>query len=198
MPNPNTTPNVVDLQHLFAKMRDEKIQIVVMEVSSHALAEHRVSGVEFDTAVFTNLTQDHLDFHGTMENYLRAKAKLFDAVSRTGRKKNKTAVVNVDDAAADEILKHCACKKISYAIEHDADFRAADVDVRADGMNFSLAQFPAPLSLHVTGVFNVYNVLAAICAATAENRPKLFCARWKILGACPDDSSAFLLTCPSR
>ena len=92
-PNPNTTPNVIDLQHIFADMRAKNIQIVVMEVSSHALAENRVAGVEFDTAVFTNLTQDHLDFHGTMENYLRAKAKLLKQICgcerrRRGRRRN--------------------------------------------------------------------------------------------------------------
>ncbi len=175
-PNPNTTPNVIDLQHVFAEMRDKKIQIVVMEVSSHALAENRVAGVEFDTAVFTNLTQDHLDFHGTMENYLRAKAKLFDAVSRKGRKPFKSAVVNVDDAASSEILKHCLCKKFSYAIKNPADIHAEDVDVRADGMELFLTAGNAELglkmfnlSLQVTGMFNVYNVLAAIGAALAEN-----------------------------
>ena len=170
-PNPNTTPNVVDLQHLFAEMRERKIQVVVMEVSSHALAENRVAGIEFDTAVFTNLTQDHLDFHGTMENYLRAKAKLFDMVSRRGRKKNKTAVINLDDAASSELLKHCLCEKISYAIEQNADLRAVDVAVRADGTKFKIrGGFGVMnLSLHVTGIFNVYNVMAAIGAAFAEN-----------------------------
>ncbi len=168
-PNPNTTPNVIDLQHVLNEMRRRKIQIVVMEVSSHALAEHRVAGVEFDTAIFTNLTQDHLDFHGTMENYLRAKAKLFDAVSRHGRKQNKTAVINADDAASEKILHHCLCKRITYGLNDSADLRGVDVDVRADGMNLSLAPCPLSLNLHVTGLFNAYNVLAAIGAATAEN-----------------------------
>ncbi|MBR4382073.1 MAG: UDP-N-acetylmuramoyl-L-alanyl-D-glutamate--2,6-diaminopimelate ligase [Selenomonadaceae bacterium] len=172
-PNPNTTPNVIDLQHIFADMRAKNVQIVVMEVSSHALAENRIAGVEFDTAIFTNLTQDHLDFHGTMENYLRAKAKLFDMVSRKGRKQNKSAVVNVDDAAGEEILRHCHCKKISYAIENPADLQAIDLNVKSDGMKLQLNSSPVPsplsLNLHVTGLFNVYNVLATIGAALAEN-----------------------------
>ena len=169
-PNPNTTPNVIDLQHVFAEMRAKNIQVVVMEVSSHALAENRVAGVEFDTAIFTNLTQDHLDFHGTMENYLQAKARLFDMVSRNGRKPNKSAVVNVDDAASAEILRHCHCDKITYAVENSADLRAADVSVRADGMKFKVrAGFGVmDLTLHLTGLFNVYNVLAACGAALAE------------------------------
>lgn len=170
-PNPNTTPNVIDLQHIFADMRAKNIQVVVMEVSSHALAENRVAGVEFDTAIFTNLTQDHLDFHGTMENYLRAKAKLFDMISRKGRKPNKSAVVNVDDAASEEILRHCHGNKITYAIENPADLHAVDLNVRADGMKFKVrADFGVmDLILHVTGLFNVYNVLATIGAALAEN-----------------------------
>lgn len=167
----NTTPNVVDLQHLLSDMRDKNIQIVVMEVSSHALAEHRVAGVEFDTAIFTNFTQDHLDFHGTMENYLRAKTKLFDAVSRRGRKQTKTAVINVDDAASSEILRHSLCEKISYGMENSADLRATGINLRADGMTFKIrGGFGSmDLALHVTGLFNVYNVLAAIGAAFAEN-----------------------------
>ncbi len=164
----NTTPNVIDLQKILADMLNEKVQVVVMEVSSHALAEHRVAGVEFDTAIFTNLTQDHLDFHGTMENYLRAKTKLFDMVSRHGRKQNKTAIVNVDDAAAEEILRHCLCKKISYGVKNSCDLQASEISLRADGMNFKIGD-AMNLSLHLTGLFNVYNVLAAVGAAQAEN-----------------------------
>lgn len=167
----NTTPNVIDLQHILADMRDKNVQVVVMEVSSHALAEHRVSGVEFDTAIFTNLTQDHLDFHLTMENYLRTKAKLFDMVSRHGRKQNKTAVINVDDAASSEILKNCLCDKITYGLESSANLRGADLEIRADGMKFKIrGGFGVMnLSLHLTGLFNVYNVLAAVGAALAED-----------------------------
>ena len=165
----NTTPNVIDLQHLLNDMRDKKIQIVIMEVSSHALAEHRVAGVEFDTVIVTNLTQDHLDYHLTIENYLRAKCKLFDMVSRRGRKQNKTAIINVDDAASTEILKHCLCKKITYGVENSADLRATDLEIKSDGMNLSLVPGPLSLSLHITGLFNVYNVLAAVGAVVAEN-----------------------------
>ncbi|MBQ6006716.1 MAG: UDP-N-acetylmuramoyl-L-alanyl-D-glutamate--2,6-diaminopimelate ligase [Selenomonadaceae bacterium] len=173
LPNPNTTPNVIDLQHLLADMRDKNIQVVVMEVSSHALAENRVAGIEFDTAIFTNLTQDHLDFHKTMENYLRAKTRLFDMVSRRGRKQNKTAVINLDDAASEEILRHCLCKKITYGVEKSVDLRATELEIKSDGMNFKIRDV-MNLSLHVTGLFNVYNILAAIGAALAENiRPDI-------------------------
>ena len=83
----NTTPDVVDLQHILHQMVQENVEYCVMEVSSHALALGRVSGVEFDTAVFTNLTQDHLDFHKTFENYLAAKCKLFEQVSAANQEK---------------------------------------------------------------------------------------------------------------
>lgn len=168
-PNPNTTPNVIDLQKILVDMRDKNIQVVVMEVSSHALAENRVAGIEFDTAIFTNLTQDHLDFHGTMANYLRAKTKLFDMVSRRGRKQNKTAVINVDDAASSEVLKHCLCNKITYGIKNPADLRGSELEIKSSGMNLILNPLSLPLTLHLTGLFNVYNVLAAVGAATAEN-----------------------------
>ena len=166
----NTTPNVIDLQHIFVKMLDKKVDYVVMEVSSHALAEHRVSGIEFDTAVFTNLTQDHLDFHKTFDNYRQAKAILFDMVSRTGRKNGKTAVINIDDESSAEMLAHSLCNKITYGINNKSDLQAVDVDVHAEGMKFKIrGDFGVmSLKLHVTGIFNVYNVLSAIGATLAE------------------------------
>ena len=169
LPAHNTTPNVIDLQKIFTEMLSRGVQYVVMEVSSHALAENRISGIEFDAAVFTNLTQDHLDFHKTMENYRAAKAKLFDIVSRTGSKPNKSAVVNVDDEAGAVMLEHARCKKITYSVKNNSDLRAENVDVRADGTSFQLGG--KTLNLHVTGIFNVYIVLAAIGAAEAENIP---------------------------
>ncbi len=174
----NTTPNVIDLQHIFLQMLNKHVDYVVMEVSSHALAENRISGIEFDTAIFTNLTQDHLDFHGTMENYLKAKCKLFDAVSRSGQKQNKNAVINADDESAETILKHTLCNKITYAIKNDSDLHAAEVDVRADGTKFKIrSKFGVMnLNLHVTGIFNVYNVLASVGATIAEKiDPEIIC-----------------------
>jgi len=166
----NTTPNVIDLQHILAEMRDKQVDFVVMEVSSHALAENRVSGIEFDTAIFTNLTQDHLDYHKTMENYKQTKAKLFDIVSRSGSKQNKTAVINLDDAASLEMLNHTSCEKITYSIEAESKLRAVDVEIAASGTKFKVrGDFgELNLNLHITGIFNVYNVLAATGAALAE------------------------------
>lgn len=168
----NTTPDVVELQHTLAIMRDKGMDYVVMEVSSHALDQDRVAGIEFDTAVFTNLTQDHLDYHKTLENYMLAKAKLFDKVSEAGVKNGKTAVVNIDDAAGNVMLEHAKCRHITYAIDKKADLRATAINVLASGANFTLnneAFGKMPLKLHITGIFNVYNVMSAVGAALAEN-----------------------------
>ena len=165
-PVKNTTPNVIDLQHTLNEMSEKKVDFVVMEVSSHALAENRIAGIEFDTVIFTNLTQDHLDYHKTMENYRDAKAKLFEIVSRAGTKPNKNAVINLDDAAGAVMLEHTLCNKITYGIESDCDLRAVDVDVKAEGTSLTVGDMN--LNLHVTGIFNVYNVLAAAGAMLAE------------------------------
>lgn len=172
LPIHNTTPDVVELQHTLAMMRDAGMDYVVMEVSSHALDQNRVAGIEFDTAVFTNLTQDHLDYHKTLENYKLAKAKLFDHVSEAGVKQGKTAVVNIDDAASTTMLEHAKCTHLTYAIEKEADLRATDILVHATGAEFVLNHESfgkMPLKLHITGIFNVYNVMSAVGAALAEH-----------------------------
>ena len=169
-PTHNTTPDVVELTNILAGMRDKGMDYVVMEVSSHALDQDRVAGIEFDTAVFTNLTQDHLDYHRTMENYRAAKAKLFAKVSEPGAKQGKTAVINVDDAAGKVMLEAAACRKISYALDHEATLRGTDVKILPRGAKVKLVgEFgEIPLALNITGIFNVYNVMAATGAALAE------------------------------
>ncbi len=157
----NTTPNVIDLQKTLADMRDKNIDYVVMEVSSHALAENRIAGIDFNVAVFTNLTQDHLDYHKTMENYCATKAKLF-ALAKDA------VVVNIDDAAGAVMLENAHCRKITYSIENESDLRAENVNVQANGTSFEISNL-FDLNLHVTGIFNVYNVLAAVGTARAIN-----------------------------
>jgi UDP-N-acetylmuramoyl-L-alanyl-D-glutamate--2,6-diaminopimelate ligase len=170
LPVKNTTPDVIDLQALFADMAAAGLSHVVMEVSSHALALGRITGSEFDTGVFTNLTRDHLDFHLTFENYLAAKAELFRMVSVPGAKPDKAAVVNADDPAASAILAACACRRLTYGVDRPADLTAAAIDVRARGASFTVRgpHGDLPLDLKITGIFNVYNVLAAVGAALAE------------------------------
>jgi UDP-N-acetylmuramoyl-L-alanyl-D-glutamate--2,6-diaminopimelate ligase len=142
-----------------------------MEVSSHALDQGRVAGIEFDTAVFTNLTQDHLDYHKTMENYARAKARLFDLVSEQGVKEGKTAILNADDAAAKTMRAHTHCPLITYGVDMPADLTARKIRLGQDGMELTIAYAGAELpavQTGITGLFNVYNVLAAAGAALAE------------------------------
>lgn len=171
LPIHNTTPDVIDLQATLRLMADRQMDYVVMEVSSHALDQKRVAGCEFDTAVFTNLTQDHLDYHKTLENYKAAKQKLFCMLTEKGAvKTGKTAIANIDDAAGMDMLSVASCKKVSYAIEKDASIKASEIDVRAGGAAFLInGEFGSmDLQLKITGIFNVYNVMAAVAAALAE------------------------------
>jgi len=171
VPTKNTTPDVIDLQSLLAEMVVSSMDYVVMEVSSHALALERVTGCEFDVGIFTNMTRDHLDFHVTFENYLAAKAKLFQSLGRIDNYKNgKTAIINIDDGAANFILHSTACRTITYGINTDADLKAEHADIKASGTQFNIVgSFEhIALQLKITGLFNVYNVLSAVGAALAE------------------------------
>lgn len=174
IPTHNTTPNIIDLQRLLARMCSEGITHVVMEVSSHALDMGRVAGCEYDTAAFSNLTQDHLDYHGTMENYCLAKAKLFDGLSAAGRKPGKKAVVNIDDPAGRIMLEHAKCGHMTYSVKDEsASLRAMDIKLTGTGASFTVkGEFgQIKLNMRITGLFNVYNVLAAVGCAVAENVP---------------------------
>lgn len=160
IPAERTTPEAHELQALFAEMAEEKLENVLMEVSSHALDLNRVEGIAFKVAVFTNLSLDHLDFHKTMENYLHAKSKLFQMA--------EIGVVNADDAAHVELLKHHTCKQIAYYSIKDsnADFYASNIHHEITGAKYEL-HFQGkiyPVSLQTPGNFSVYNSLAAIAA----------------------------------
>ncbi len=173
LPVERTTPESADLQRLLAEMAGEAVQVVVMEVSSHALALHRVEECEFDTAVFTNITQDHLDFHAGMEEYLAAKSKLFAGLGRGARKPGpKRAVVNADDPAAPRIMETSTAPVITYGLHNPAHVTARNVRVTARGVSFT-ALLPGgsavDLNLKLTGKFNVYNALAAVAAGFADN-----------------------------
>jgi len=171
IPTKNTTPDVIDLQSLLAEMVASGMDYVVMEVSSHALAQERVIGCEFDVAIFTNMTQDHLDFHINFENYLAAKTKLFEMLSAASNvKSGKTAIINTDDKASEFILSHTACKKITYGITNDTQLKAQNTDIQANGSRFDITGDFGLLNLElkITGLFNVYNVLSAVGAALAE------------------------------
>ena len=154
----NTTPFVFDLIKLYAQMADEGCDYVVMEVSSFGLVQHRIGPTHFETAVFTNLTQDHLDYHGDMENYYQAKRMLFDVCDY--------AVINTDDEYGRRLFDEITCEKDSYSCCGRGDFYADAIKLRADGTSFWLCcgEKSYQLSLLMTGTFNVANVTAAIAA----------------------------------
>lgn len=155
----HTTPGAVELQGLFKKMADAASDAAVMEVSSHALALDRTAGCEFGTAVFTNLTQDHLDFHADMEDYFQAKLRLFAGLGPEGR-----AIVNLDDPYGARVAEATRARVWTYAIDRPADLRAGDVRISLEGLRFT-AQTPAgavALRSPLVGRHNVYNILAAV------------------------------------
>ncbi len=172
----HTTPQAPELQATLRMIKDvEKIDNVVMEVSSHALEQNRVGGCQFNGAVFTNLTQDHLDYHITMDNYFEAKALLFKHLEE-----GDFAVINTDDNYSDRFLGVIpgGVRKYTYGVKRDSDVKAEDINFSLNGAEFTLLVKNEILSngsgassykvnLHMNGMFSVYNVLAAITAAIA-------------------------------
>jgi UDP-N-acetylmuramoyl-L-alanyl-D-glutamate--2,6-diaminopimelate ligase len=165
-----TTPEAIDLQRTFREMREAGDQACVMEVSSHALELHRADAIEFDCAVFTNLTQDHLDFHGTLGEYFGSKRRLFVPY---GGVPPQVAIVNVDDEwgarLAQELAEGGHGAPVTFALERDADLRATDVRSSASGSRFTCIADgrSTQVALPLPGLFNVYNALGALAAARA-------------------------------
>ena len=164
----NTTPESLILQKTFQQMVDAGVSLAVMEVSSHALDLGRVHGCEYDVAVFTNLTQDHLDYHKTMEEYKRAKSLLFAQLGNTiDQNKPKFAVLNADDPASDMYSRSTAAHVITYGIDQKADLQVKNIQMTPKGTNFDLIIDSTiyPIQMQLIGKFSVYNVLASISAA---------------------------------
>lgn len=175
-PMSGTTPEALDLQRSLHDMVQTGTTCCVMEVSSHALEQGRVKGTDFRTAVFTNLTQDHLDYHHSMEEYRSAKGLFF---ARLGNEfsaddsRRKYAVINADDASADYFKSVTAAEVITYGMGEDADVRASEIKITAQGTSFHVDTFAGStdIRLRMVGKFNVYNAMAAIAAALVENVP---------------------------
>ncbi|MEG6616424.1 UDP-N-acetylmuramoyl-L-alanyl-D-glutamate--2,6-diaminopimelate ligase [Peptococcaceae bacterium 1198_IL3148] len=161
-PATNTTPESLDLQQLFDNMVNAGVTHATMEVSSHALALNRTYGVEFDAAVFTNITQDHLDFHQNMEDYAAAKAKLFTMAP--------LAIINADDGRAQDVIAASKGTVVTYGIRRAADVGVKDVQLTAQGVSFiTTGKYGEhKLNLKLTGEFNVYNALAAFTLGVAQ------------------------------
>lgn len=164
----HTTPQAPELQATLRMIKDvEKIDNVVMEVSSHALEQNRVGGCQFNGAVLTNLTQDHLDYHITMENYFEAKALLFRGLSE-----GDFAVINADDSYSQKFLDVVpeGVKKFTYGVKKNAEVMAKDINFSLNGAEFTLClngEKEYSVNLHMNGMFSVYNVLAAVTASIA-------------------------------
>ncbi len=156
-----TTPESVDLQRLLARMVDEGVESVVMEVSSHSLALKRVAGIEFDVAAFTNFTQDHLDFHGTWNDYFEAKKKLFGMC--------KAAAINLDDEASRKMVEGKNYPIHTFGIREQSDIMAHSIEITPKGTNFrlQLGGQTLPTNLSIPGLFSVYNALTAASVANA-------------------------------
>ncbi len=164
----HTTPESLDLQRLLARMRDGGFRAVSMEVSSHALVQHRVRGIEFDAAVFTNLTQDHLDYHGTMDAYFEAKSTFFTMLAT--QKKKGRAIINADDRYGRRLMDRMGSHPlISYGQGSNCNFRASDIHYSSAGTVFRLDAKARSYLVRtpLIGLFNVYNTLAAMAAVSA-------------------------------
>ncbi len=165
LPTERTTPESYELYELFTEMVKEGVEYVIMEVSSHSLYLDRVYGIEFLVGAFTNLTQDHLDFHKTMENYKAAKGMLFDV--------SKSGCINIDDAAGMEYAQSCKCPVITYGVENDAAMRASDIKISARGVIFNV-DFEGKaykVRLGIPGKFSVYNALTALSCVVSAGIP---------------------------
>lgn len=180
--SPHTTPESRDVLALFAEGIGAGATEAVMEMSSHALDQERVWGLPVDVAIFTNLTQDHLDFHGTMERYFAAKQRLFEGV---GAPPPRVAVVNIDDPYGKRLVENIERSQLlRYGLDPQADFHAEEVRIRAGETKF-LLRTPAgsiPIESSLTGRVNVYNLMAASAAAWARGLSLEEIARAAVIG----------------
>lgn len=164
----HTTPESVDLQKVLAQMVDAGVEAVAMEVSSHGLVQGRTAMCEFDCAIFTNLTQDHLDFHGTLDDYLAAKMMLFSEYPNHSDKQF-AALVNVDDPSGAKVVNSTNGKVITYGINSPADVRGSEIEVTESAVSLVITYGGESRKVRVPigGYFNAYNGLAAVSAALA-------------------------------
>ena len=168
-----TTPDPIDLQHLLRMMADEGVEVVVMEVSAHAIDMHRLDGLTFEVGCYTNLSQDHLDYFSTMENYFQTKKQFFTS----GMVRNATC--NADEDTTPRILEDLSIPHITYGICEAADLFAREIEITENGVSFCLqlrGMHNMEIHLRMTGMFNVYNALAAAsCALILGVTPDVIC-----------------------
>jgi len=169
----NTTPDSLVLQSVFHEMVNEKVDTAIMEVSSHALVQGRVNGCDYDVAIFTNLSQDHLDYHHTMEEYRLAKSLLFSKLGNSYNENKKFAILNGDDAASKKFVVETSAHIVTYGIDSPSDFMASDIILENGGTHFTLhtPEGEKKITLKLMGRFNIYNALASVAAAYVSNIP---------------------------
>jgi UDP-N-acetylmuramoyl-L-alanyl-D-glutamate--2,6-diaminopimelate ligase len=170
-----TTPDALQVQGLLAQMATAGTEVAILEATSHGLAQHRVTAAEFDVAVVTNITHEHLDYHGTWEQYCADKGRLFGMLSASFRKPGvpKVAVLNADDASYPYLRPIPADLQLTYAIDGDADVRATDIVVKGAEMTFHIhaPQGSFPIRTLLAERYNVYNILAAVSTGLALDVP---------------------------
>lgn len=161
-----TTPGAPQVQGFLAQMVDAGLTHVVLEMTSHGLAQGRLNGVDLDVAVLTNITHEHLDYHGSWENYRAAKAIMFRMLDRSARKGDmpKVAVINADDPSFDFFAAIPADQVIGFSLESESDFQAINIVYENDATRFEVNEMP--LEIRLAGAFNIYNALAAVAAAS--------------------------------
>ena len=154
----HTTPDAISINQRLAEMRDAGCEFVFMEVSSHAIHQNRIAGLDFDVAIFSNITHDHLDYHNTFKEYINAKKKFFDNL-----KPEAFALVNIDDKNGNVMLQNTAAHKTTYSLKRLADYKAKVIEYHIDGMLMEInsLQFYSLLA----GDFNAYNILAVYATA---------------------------------
>src|SRR3990172_8275410 len=167
-PSVHTTPEAMEFQGLLREMADNQCEFVVTEVSSHALALKRVHGTGFSTALFTNLTQDHLDFHAGMEDYFQAKALLFSGLTPRDR-----AIINSDDPYGRRLAGMAKGPLYTYGIDRESDIHAKDIHFSMDGLGFDVMTPAGRILIRsgLVGIYNVYNILGAIGAGLSYDIP---------------------------
>lgn len=173
---PNTTPEALYIQHFFSDMVDQGAETVVLETSSHGLAQYRVESCNYDIGVITNITRDHLDFHETLEAYRSAKAHLLDLVasSESGKQQRKVAVINADDNNYHYLVTYTKVDKIRFGINNPSDVRAENIvcePVKSEFM-LCLPEKQIPIKLLLPGLHNIYNCLAAVAVSLALSLPE--------------------------
>lgn len=174
IPAPMTTPESYDIQRMLREMSESGVTHVIMEVSSHALDLRRVDDCHFDVGVFTNFTQDHLDYHADLDEYRHCKEHFFMAIIPAGNKQRRTAILNLDDPVGEKLWQTVNYTKMGYATQRQTSFWAGDITSSLKGVEATIHTPRGSMKIHspLVGEFNIYNIMAAMGAATVLGVPE--------------------------